>query len=67
MEFEKPIVNLKEKIKELKAFTENSEIDLKDEIRTLEERLAKLEEDIYGNLKPGTGCRWQDIQIVLLH
>ncbi|WP_339282440.1 acetyl-CoA carboxylase carboxyl transferase subunit alpha [Oceanobacillus sp. FSL K6-3682] len=58
MEFEKPIVNLKEKIKELKAFTENSEIDLKDEIRTLEERLAKLEEDIYGNLKP-----WNRVQM----
>ncbi|GGP14554.1 acetyl-CoA carboxylase carboxyl transferase subunit alpha [Oceanobacillus neutriphilus] len=58
MEFEKPIVNLKEKIKELKAFTENSEIDLKDEIKTLEERLAKLEEDIYGNLKP-----WNRVQM----
>lgn len=58
MEFEKPIVNLKEKIKELKAFTENSEIDLKDEIGTLEERLAKLEEDIYGNLKP-----WNRVQM----
>ncbi|WP_152657354.1 acetyl-CoA carboxylase carboxyl transferase subunit alpha [Oceanobacillus sp. CFH 90083] len=58
LEFEKPIVNLKEKIIELKSFTENSDIDLKDEIKTLEERLEKLEEDIYGNLKP-----WNRVQM----
>ncbi|WP_339233451.1 acetyl-CoA carboxylase carboxyl transferase subunit alpha [Oceanobacillus sp. FSL W7-1281] len=58
LEFEKPIVNLKEKIKELKSFTENSDIDLRDEINNLEERLAKLEEDIYGNLKP-----WNRVQM----
>lgn len=58
LEFEKPIVNLKEKIKELKSFTENSDIDLRDEIQNLEERLAKLEEDIYGNLKP-----WNRVQM----
>lgn len=58
LEFEKPIVNLKEKIEELKSFTENSDIDLRDEINNLEERLAKLEEDIYGNLKP-----WNRVQM----
>ncbi|MFS0751195.1 acetyl-CoA carboxylase carboxyl transferase subunit alpha [Oceanobacillus sp. 1P07AA] len=58
LDFEKPIVNLKEKIVELKSFTENSEIDLTKEIETLEERLAKLEEDIYGNLKP-----WNRVQM----
>ncbi|MFD1066055.1 acetyl-CoA carboxylase carboxyltransferase subunit alpha [Oceanobacillus locisalsi] len=58
LDFEKPIVNLKEKIKELKSFTENSDIDLREEIRTLEERLARLEDDIYGNLKP-----WNRVQM----
>ncbi|GLO66836.1 MULTISPECIES: acetyl-CoA carboxylase carboxyl transferase subunit alpha [Oceanobacillus] len=58
LDFEKPIVNLKEKIVELKSFTENSEIDLTKEIETLEERLTKLEEDIYGNLKP-----WNRVQM----
>ncbi|MFD1335220.1 acetyl-CoA carboxylase carboxyl transferase subunit alpha [Oceanobacillus iheyensis] len=58
LDFEKPIVNLKEKIVELKSFTENSEIDLTKEIETLEERLARLEEDIYGNLKP-----WNRVQM----
>ncbi|GAA0600964.1 acetyl-CoA carboxylase carboxyl transferase subunit alpha [Virgibacillus siamensis] len=58
MEFEKPIVNLKEKIAELKNFTQDSEIDLSDEINTLEERLEVLENDIYGNLQP-----WNRVQM----
>lgn len=52
LDFEKPIVNLREKIAELKNFTQDSDIDLSEEISTLEKRLSKLEEDIYGNLKP---------------
>lgn len=58
LEFEKPIVNLKEKIAELKSFTEDSEIDLTSEITTLENRLEILEDDIYGNLKP-----WDRVQM----
>ncbi|MFC4022557.1 acetyl-CoA carboxylase carboxyl transferase subunit alpha [Oceanobacillus longus] len=58
LDFEKPIVNLKEKIAELKNFTENSEIDLSAEIQTLEKRLSVLEDEIYGNLKP-----WNRVQM----
>lgn len=58
LEFEKPIINLKEKITELKSFTENSEIDLTAEIETLEKRLSVLEDEIYGNLKP-----WNRVQM----
>ncbi|RKQ29903.1 acetyl-CoA carboxylase carboxyl transferase subunit alpha [Oceanobacillus halophilus] len=58
LEFEKPIVNLKEKIAELKKFTQDSDIDLTDEIMTLETRLEVLENDIYGNLKP-----WDRVQM----
>lgn len=58
LDFEKPIVNLKEKISELKKITEDSEIDLTEEITTLEEKLKVLEDDIYGNLKP-----WQRVQM----
>lgn len=58
LDFEKPIVNLKEKIAELKKITNESELDLTDEIATLEMRLAVLEDDIYGNLKP-----WQRVQM----
>ena len=52
LEFEKPIIHLKEKIAELKKITQDSEIDLTKEINRLEERLRSLEDDIYGNLRP---------------
>lgn len=52
LEFEKPIVNLKEKIEELKKITQDSDMDLSQEIQTLEDRLTLLEDDIYGNLQP---------------
>ncbi|MCL7747779.1 acetyl-CoA carboxylase carboxyl transferase subunit alpha [Halalkalibacter alkaliphilus] len=56
--FEKPIVELKNKISELRTFTEEKEIDLTDEITKLEKRLQQLERDIYGNLQP-----WERVQI----
>ncbi|MFD1362242.1 acetyl-CoA carboxylase carboxyl transferase subunit alpha [Lentibacillus salinarum] len=58
LDFEKPIVNLREKIAELKSFTTDSDIDLSKEISTLEKRLEVLENDIYGNLQP-----WQRVQM----
>ena len=58
LEFEKPLVQLKEKINELKKFTADSDVDLSLEIEKLEQRLAKLEEDIYINIKP-----WDRVQI----
>lgn len=58
LDFEKPIVNLRDKINELKKITTNSDIDLTEEIKTLEKRLATLEADIYDNLKP-----WDRVQI----
>jgi len=58
LEFEKPVVNLKGKIEELKNISKDSEIDLTEEIETLERKLAKLELDIYSNLKP-----WDRVQV----
>src|SRR5699024_3519616 len=58
LEFEKPIISIKEKIAELKEFTKNSKIDLSDEVNTLEKRLSHLEDEIYGNLKP-----WDRVQM----
>lgn len=52
LEYEKPVIELREKINELKKLTEGSDIDLSNEITTLEKRLEKLEEEIYGNIKP---------------
>lgn len=56
--FEKPIVELREKIKELKMFTEQKSIDFTSEIQTLEEKAKQLEVEIYGNL-----TTWQKVQI----
>lgn len=56
--FEKPIVELRTKIDELKAFSDQKSIDLSDEIQTLEEKAERLENEIYGNLST-----WQKVQI----
>ncbi|RPF55369.1 acetyl-CoA carboxylase carboxyl transferase subunit alpha [Aquisalibacillus elongatus] len=56
--FEKPVVELREKIAELKKFTSESDIDLTDEIETLESRLEKLEKEVYGNMSP-----WDRVQM----
>src|SRR5690625_4013849 len=58
LDFEQPIMDLKEKISELKRFTKDSDIDLTGEITTLEKRLTTLENDIYSNLKP-----WDRVQM----
>ncbi|UTR11369.1 acetyl-CoA carboxylase carboxyl transferase subunit alpha [Evansella sp. LMS18] len=56
--FEKPIIELRNKISELKEFTNEKGIDLSGEIEKLEGRLEQLEKDIYGNLTP-----WERVQI----
>ena len=58
LEFEKPIVQLRQKIVELKEFTKKSDVDLSSEIEKLESRLLKLEKEIYDNIKP-----WDRVQI----
>jgi acetyl-CoA carboxylase carboxyl transferase subunit alpha len=56
--FEKPLAELREKIDELKKFTREKNIDMSDEIATLEAKAARLEDEIYGNL-----TTWQKVQI----
>ncbi|MED3622722.1 acetyl-CoA carboxylase carboxyl transferase subunit alpha [Bacillus thermocopriae] len=58
LEFERPIVELRKKIMELKEFTQNADVDLSSEIKKLEIRLEKLEKEIYENIKP-----WDRVQI----
>ncbi|MCA0969831.1 acetyl-CoA carboxylase carboxyltransferase subunit alpha [Halobacillus litoralis] len=58
LEFEKPVVELREKIADLKRLTENSEMDLTDEIVKMEERLEKLEADVYDRMQP-----WDRVQM----
>nr|WP_206702797.1 acetyl-CoA carboxylase carboxyl transferase subunit alpha [Bacillus sonorensis] len=49
---------MRNKIAELKKFTQDSDMDLSSEITKLEARLERLEEDIYTNLKA-----WDRVQI----
>lgn len=58
LEFEKPLLELKEKIKELKDFMKEKDLDLTDEIENLKKRSEKLREEIYNNLEP-----WQILKI----
>lgn len=56
--FEEPIVQLKTKIEELKAYTESADVDMSVEIVNLEARLEKLEQEIYENMEP-----WDRVQV----
>ena len=48
--YEQPLLELRSKIEELRKFSEEKGIDFSDEIKLLEERYAKLEEELYANL-----------------
>nr|NNM90228.1 acetyl-CoA carboxylase carboxyltransferase subunit alpha [Bacilli bacterium] len=56
--FEKPLVELRVKIDELKRFTEEKGIDMSEEVATLEAKAKTLAEAIYRDLTP-----WQKVQI----
>ncbi|MFJ7744356.1 acetyl-CoA carboxylase carboxyl transferase subunit alpha [Peribacillus sp. NPDC097295] len=58
LEFERPVTELRNKIKELREITKGADVDLAAEIESLENRLEKLEVDIYNHLKP-----WDRVQI----
>lgn len=56
LDFEKPIIELEEKIAEMRTLSESLDID--DAIESLTEKADKLKKDIYNNL-----TRWQRVQI----
>ncbi len=58
LNFEKPILELEQRIHELKTFSEEKKIDLSLEIDTLAQKLEKLKKEIYEHLTP-----WQRVQI----
>ncbi|MDD5069155.1 MAG: acetyl-CoA carboxylase carboxyltransferase subunit alpha [Candidatus Omnitrophica bacterium] len=57
-DFEKPIVELEDKIEELKKFSAEKEVNLSSEIKDFEKKLVKLKKEVYSNLTP-----WQKVQI----
>ena len=58
LEFEKPVVELETKIKELREFAQSSNIEVGDEVSRLEKKADKLRHQIYKNLS-----RWQRVQL----
>jgi len=58
LDFEKPIIELENKIKELEKFTDSEKIDLSKEVKDLRARLNKLKKEVYDNLTP-----WQKVLI----
>jgi len=57
-DFEKPIVELLQKISDLQKFSTEKGIDLSREVATLEKKMVLLKTEIYGSLEP-----WQKVQI----
>ncbi|MBR1680396.1 acetyl-CoA carboxylase carboxyl transferase subunit alpha, partial [bacterium] len=51
-EFEKPILEIKTKIQELKKISAESGMDLSSEIEKFEQQAEEYQQEIYSNLKP---------------
>ncbi len=58
LEFEKPIVELEKKIREMKEFSSGGGLELNSEIIALERKLEKLQAEIFSKL-----TRWQRVQL----
>lgn len=56
LDFEKPIIELENKIEEMRKY--EGHLDISNEIRTLEEKVRELKKSIYDNL-----TRWQRVQL----
>ncbi|HKK01182.1 MAG TPA: acetyl-CoA carboxylase carboxyl transferase subunit alpha, partial [Desulfuromonadales bacterium] len=57
LDFEKPLVELEQKIRELREYS-TEKVDFSSEIKKLEKKAEKLREEIFGNLS-----RWQRTQL----
>jgi len=55
-EWERPLIELEERIRELESFTDQRGIDLSEEITRLKRRADQLREEIFANLTP-----WQRV------
>ena len=56
LDFEKPVVELEQKIEEMRKLSDN--LYIADEITTLEKKVSQLRENIFSNL-----TRWQRVQL----
>lgn len=58
LEFEQPIVDLEEKLVEMKRLAENSKVDVSEDVKSLEKKIDTLKIETYKNL-----TRWQKVQL----
>jgi acetyl-CoA carboxylase carboxyl transferase subunit alpha len=58
LDFERPIVELENKIEDLRAFASKENLEFSDEIKKLETKAEKLRQEIYSNL-----TTWQRVQL----
>lgn len=56
LDFEKPIVELENKIEEMRKYSDS--LDIEGEIRTMEEKIQSLRKSVFGSL-----TRWQKVQL----
>jgi acetyl-CoA carboxylase carboxyl transferase subunit alpha len=58
LDFERPIVELERKIRDMRDFATEERVDFTQEIEALETKLKRLQKEIYSNLTP-----WQRVQL----
>jgi len=58
LDFEKPIVELEEKIAEMKTLAQKSGVEVSDAVKSLEEKLVTLKKETFSTL-----TRWQRVQL----
>ncbi len=58
LEFEKPIIELENKLREWEKLSSSSNIDVSDELESLRNKLQQTMRETYGNLSP-----WQRVQL----
>jgi acetyl-CoA carboxylase carboxyl transferase subunit alpha len=58
LDFEKPIVELEDKLKEMQQLAIDNNVDVSDAVSQLEDKIKKLKKETYQNL-----TRWQRVQL----
>ena len=58
LEFERPVVELENKIAEMREYAMSTGLELEDDIKRLEKKAKQLRKEIYSNL-----TRWQRVQL----
>jgi acetyl-CoA carboxylase carboxyl transferase subunit alpha len=58
LDFEKPLADLEQRLDELKQLGESNRVDVSEAVRTLEDSIARLREELFNNL-----TRWQRVQL----